>query len=112
MATKGDDGVPLRQHLEKDAEGMFANPASQAKLDAAPPQPPNTARVWGIFLELHQRRPQGEFGPMRLPWTEVEAFQRVTSVPLRNWERQAIFALEDTFFEVRAENEAKKPKKT
>lgn len=111
MATKGDDGVSLRDHLTADAEGLFPNPVSVARLAAEPRLPALAAPVWARFLELHLRRPQTEFGPLRLPWSEVEAYSRVMGVSVKRWQLSAIFALEEAFFEVRAEAEKAKPKK-
>lgn len=111
MTAKGDDGVPLRVHLERTAEGLFDTPEkleAVAKLEAEPSLPAILSPLWAIFLELHLRRPQMEFGPVRLPWSELEAYsrQRRRGVPLKPWQLNAIFEVEDAYFEIRAKNEA------
>lgn len=105
MNWRDKDGATLRQHLESDAYGLIPNPASLARLMSEPPLPPGCTDVWAVFLSLHARRPHGEFGPLRLPWSELQAYERVAGVHLGHWQVKAIFALEDAYFAVRAENE-------
>lgn len=111
MTTPQEDGASYRDHLLKAAEGFLPLPSAVAKLAEEPPCPPGAFNVWAIFLELHLRRQQSEFGPLRFPWHELQAYSQVTGLRLTSWERKTIFALEDAFFEVKSENDkAKKPK--
>lgn len=61
----------------------------QALLDA-PACPPGCEELWRIFGELHSCRGSTGFGPMRITYTDLDAFQRVSGTVLASWERDAI----------------------
>lgn len=46
--------------------------------------------LWQIFKELHASRGNNGFGPMRLTFAELDAFQRVTGMRLKPWEIDAL----------------------
>lgn len=46
--------------------------------------------LWQTFRELHASRPQSGFGPLRITFAEIDAFQRVTGVQLKPWEVDAL----------------------
>jgi hypothetical protein len=61
----------------------------QMLLDA-PPCPAGCEELWRIFGELHSCRGNNGFGPVRLTYTDIDAFQRVSGVKLQAWELEAI----------------------
>lgn len=46
--------------------------------------------LWQAFKELHASRANSGFGPMRISFAEIDAFQRVTGLSLKPWEVEAI----------------------
>lgn len=110
MDARGKDGLPRRVHLESAAEGLVQTAdsiAAQAELDAEIPLPNIMADVWVHFSQLNLRRGYTMEGdPMRFTWGEIKDYMEVTEVRLGRWYLKTIFALEDEFFKVRAENKS------
>lgn len=72
----------------------------------APGLPENCEQLWKDFLELHTSRGSGGFGPSRISFAEIDAFQRVTSTRLPAWQIAAIKRADDMFM-MHAAEEAK-----
>jgi hypothetical protein len=94
MVAPQEDGVPLIDHLLAVEEKSGQTP--QALLDA-PLCPPACEELWRIFGELHSCRGNTGFGPMRITYTDLDAFQRVSGTTLRPWEREAIFRADKAY---------------
>lgn len=56
----------------------------------APVLPHGLEELWAVFLELHTCRGSTGMGPQRITYMDVDAFQRVSGVSLKAWERDAI----------------------
>jgi hypothetical protein len=69
---------------------------------AVPPLPPALAYLWQAFLRLASRRQSSGFGPMKLGWSEIEAFNRLSGLALRPWEIEVIEALDDRWMAAQA----------
>jgi hypothetical protein len=82
---------------------MFPSPEAQATLDNLPKLPPLSAHLWELFNNLHRRRNWTVDGPQRFAWEAIQAFQNVTHSHITSRDLDAIFAVEDVFFEVYAE---------
>lgn len=52
--------------------------------------PQGCEALWQIFRELHASRGNSGFGPLRISFLEIDAFQRVTGVRLKPWEIEAL----------------------
>lgn len=72
--------------------------------DDGPEVPWAGARVWGLFLRLHEGRGAGGFGPSPITYEAMEAFSAITGEPLRPWEIEIIRALDREWLK-----EAEKP---
>jgi hypothetical protein len=79
--------VALIDHLRAVEEKTGRTP--QALLDA-PSLPEGCEELWRVFGELHSCRTSNGFGPNRITYTDVDAFQRVTCIRLKPWELDAI----------------------
>lgn len=55
----------------------------------APSLPEGCEELWRIFNELHACR-AWPYGPQRITYADIDAFQRVSGVSLQPWERDAI----------------------
>jgi hypothetical protein len=51
--------------------------------------------LWIAFLRLAARRQSYGFGPVRLSWVEIDAFNRLSGTKLKPWEIEIIEALDD-----------------
>lgn len=104
---RGKDGISRRFHLEKEAEGLVPNVAALAELEAEIPLPNITADLWIHYQQLDRRRSHNMEGePLRFSWVDLQAYMEVTGVRLGRWYLKTIFALEDKYFQVRAENKS------
>jgi hypothetical protein len=82
-----DDGSPLLDHLLSIERQTGERP--QILIDA-PPLPATCEDLWRTFSELHSCRGSNGFGPNRISYVDIDAFQRVSGVKLSAWERDAI----------------------
>lgn len=86
----------MREHLFSVWDQSGVQPKQLAEL---PPLPGLLAHLWAYFIELHERRSRDANGPLRISWLEFEAWGRVTGRRLDRWERNAIFKIDDAWFE-------------
>lgn len=63
-----------------------------------PAMPDACHGAWAAFCALHERRGSNGFGPSRLSYLELDAYQRVTGDVLLPWEIKAIQQADDEFF--------------
>lgn len=82
-----EDGVPLIDHLRSVERQTGETP--KMLLDG-PKCPDECADLWLIFGELHACRGSNGFGPMRISYGDLDAYQRVTGTSLARWELEAI----------------------
>lgn len=68
--------------------------------NAGPEVPWAAARVWGLFLRLHEGRGGGGFGPSPITYEAMEAFSAITGEPLRPWEVDIIRALDREWLKI------------
>jgi len=68
-----------------------------------PPIPPALLYLWTAFLRLAARRQSTGFGPARLGWAEIDAFNRLSGLRLRPWEIEVIEALDDRWMAAQRE---------
>jgi hypothetical protein len=99
-----EDGEPLINHLLAIQERSGQTP--QALLDA-PVCPAGCEELWRVFSELHSCRGSTGFGPMRITYTDIDAFQRVSGTALQPWERDAIRSADAAYLNDYAERNKK-----
>jgi len=87
-----EDGTPLLAHLEAASEGMGK---LHPILADAPLLPPSCAMLWGDFLELHGARGSTGFGPMRITFADLQAWQVIRGAQLSPWEVDCIRKADD-----------------
>lgn len=83
LSERQDDGSPLVAHLQAVWRATGKCPAMLAD---APPIPAGTEALWRDFLALHDSRGSSGFGPMRITFNDIDAWQRVTGAKLKPWE--------------------------
>lgn len=74
-------------------------PEQRAALEAdlaAPPLPVSLRYLWSAFIRLSDRRPVG-MNVGLIPWSEIDAFQRVSGFRLTPWEVELIEMLDVMF---------------
>lgn len=67
------------------------------RIAEAPPLPKGCELVLRDFLDLHGSRTSTGFGPARISFLELDAWQRVNGVTLEAWEIDAIRAADDAY---------------
>lgn len=92
--------MTLRQHLETAWQATGVKPG---RLADAPELPHGCADLWRTFLALRASSPGTGFGPSRISFTELDAYQRTMSDNLEHWEVQAIRAADGAYIEVWSE---------
>lgn len=91
----------MREHLQAIERQTGVTP--QALLDA-PQCPQGCEHLWRIFAELHECR-AWPYGPQRITYADIDAFQRVTGTALAAWERDAIRKADAAFLKAWAERQ-------
>jgi hypothetical protein len=105
MVGEGKNRATYRQHLE--AAAKQGDPEAEWELASQPPLPVGMDHVWGYFMDLHQTRPAGGFGPGRIPRTEIAAWQDQEGIALQPWEIRAITVLDAAWIAAVAEQQEK-----
>lgn len=84
----------MREHLASAAQRTGKVPA---RLAAALPLPDGLNQLWLDFLDLHASRANYGFGPARITFQDIDAWQRVNRIELRPWQIEAIRAADNAF---------------
>jgi hypothetical protein len=87
MLNAEEEGGTVLDHLRAIEEQTGQTP--QMLLDA-PHLPAGCEELWRVFSELHSCRGNSGFGPLRITYADIDAFQRVSGVMLQPWELDAI----------------------
>jgi hypothetical protein len=98
-----EEGVPYRETLQgllKRAKTPERRAQLEEELDQ-PPFPDALAYLWNVFTRLSNRRPVGMVAGL-IPWSEIDAFQRVSGFRLGPWEVQLIEALDGLYMSEKA----------
>lgn len=94
LAEPEEDGSPLLDHLLAIERQTGKRP--QILIDA-PQLPEGCDELWRIFDELHACRGSTGYGPKRITYVDIDAFQRVNRIRLAGWERAAIRRADDAY---------------
>ncbi len=98
------DGITLREHYQGLAERTGRSFAEIANL---PEVPPGCEWLWRDFSALSAARGSTGFGPSRISWAEIDAYQRMRGLRFEQWELDAITRADMAFV---AEASKRKPK--
>ena len=79
--------MPAIEHLRAVEERTGITPKA---LRDAPQCPKGCEELWRVFNELHSCRGSNGWGPNRITYGDIDAFQRVTGIRLKSWELEAI----------------------
>src|SRR4051812_47463460 len=100
------DGSTVREHLLAAERATGVTP--QALLDV-PECPEDCEILWQVFRELHSCRGNNGFGPTRITYMDLDAFQRVSRLELHPWELEAIRRADQRFLQQMARSDASSP---
>lgn len=101
LDTVQKDGSTLRQHLAGSWERSGIEPR---RLADAPALPDALEPLWLDFMELHASRANSGFGPSRISFAEIEAFQRVRGGKFLPWQIDAIRRADAKYIASRAKS--------
>lgn len=109
LGQREKDGATLRQHLESVARQHHGKMPEEFLELTAIPCPPLLRYLWKAFLELSGARGRGADGsPEAIPYTELEAWMRLTKRSLNVWEVEVLKRLDVLFLNMQAEQADKK----
>lgn len=94
MSEPQSDGSTLRDHYEMLAERTGRSVAEIARL---PDIPIGCEGLWGDFLSLSMARGSNGFGPSRITWADIDAYQRVHHIRFMGWEIEALRRIDSAF---------------
>jgi len=90
LAQRQRDGRPLRDHLlAAQRNGNYTHP-----LLVAEPLPHGGELLWQALTELSAARPQGMSSAGAVPFSEIEAWQRLNGVRFTPWELETLLAMD------------------
>ncbi len=84
----------MKEHLASYRE---RNGKDHPMLADAPVFPAGLELLWSQFLDLHVSRGSTGFGPARITFVDIDAWQRVTGSRLEAWEIGAIRKADDAY---------------
>lgn len=89
--TRSAGGATVADHYEALAR------KGRKKKPKGPKLPPGAVHLWNAFIQLSNARGGNGYGPNPIPYTEIDAFCRLTETALDPWEIEAIRALDDAY---------------
>lgn len=87
-----EDGSPLLAHLQA---AWRASGKMPEMLATAPAIPEGAGKLWQDFLQLHGSRGSTGWGPMRITFADMQAWQVLTGSMLKPWEVDLIRKADD-----------------
>lgn len=99
-----EDGATLREHYQGLAERKGCELHEVVDL---PTLPEGTGQLWADFLNLSSARGSTGFGPARVSWADLDAYQRVKSFRFEAWEVEAIRRADGAYMEQSAKRKPK-----
>ena len=97
----------MREHLQTAYERSGIIPEALALASAVPE---GCEQLWSDFMALHLSRGSTGFGPARIAFADIDAFERVNRVKLDPWELDAIRRADNAYLVHYAETH--KPEKS
>lgn len=93
-AVVKEDGRTVREHLQAAYERSGIMPDALANAQAIPD---GCEQLWADFMALHSSRGSTGFGPARISFGDIAAFEQVARVKLAPWELDAIRRADNAF---------------
>lgn len=90
-------GAPLSDHYAALAR------KGRKKKPKGPTLPAGVVHLWNAFAQLSAARTGNGFGPNPIPYSEIDAYSRLTGQAFLPWEVDAIRALDDAYVTAAAE---------
>jgi len=69
------------------------------RLASAPTLPDVCIHLWTLFMDLHSSRGNNGYGPNRIGYSDLDAYQRATRTRVSAWEFALIRKADDAFLE-------------
>lgn len=88
--------MPLREHLASLHRQTGVLPDDLAN---APDLPSGCEHLWADFIALHECRGSSGFGPLRIGYRDIQAWQDVTGIRLADWQLTCIRRADVAFME-------------
>lgn len=113
MNAVRDDGSTNRDHLEAAARqprNSKAREAARAKLNGSA-LPACILYLWRWFLDLHNGRPSGGFGPGAITYSDMHAWAALTGNRPTPWDVETIKQLDYAYLKHSADQARKSRKK-
>jgi hypothetical protein len=88
------EGASVREHLLAVQRRTGVVPATLAN---APPLPEGCETLWRDFIALRANAGSNGFGPARISFSEMDAYQRLGRFRLDAWEIDAIHRADSAF---------------
>lgn len=100
MLSKPQKDGTLREHLEQVERQTGRRPK-----DLDGPDFPNLmSHLWTAFLDLNNSRSMGQYSANPISYQEIEAYCRLSAVPLTPRDVDAIKAIDQKYLEVMNKN--------
>ena len=93
------EGASVREHLTAVWERTGVKPS---RLADAPALPDGMAALWRAYCELRNSCPSNGMGVSRIPFAEIDAFQRVTGHDFAPWQVDALRRVDAAYVNARA----------
>ena len=112
--SPGADGTTRRDHIEQFCKQTGKTPEElglvEDEADDTPEVPEGGEYLWGWFQELSSGRGNKGFGPIAIPWSDIDAWARIAGVPLIPFEALALRSMDVAFLSACAEVQRKQNK--
>lgn len=95
--TRSAGGASVADHYEAMAR------KGRRKKPKGPSLHPGVVHLWNAFAQLSAARTNNGFGPNPIPYSEIDAYSRLTAQSFDPWEVAAIRALDDAYISAAAE---------
>jgi hypothetical protein len=89
-----EDGTPLLAHLQSASE---ATGKLHPMIADAPSLPDGCKQLWSDFLELHGSRGSTGWGPARITYLDLFAWEQVNATKLGPWALDCVRKLDDVW---------------
>jgi hypothetical protein len=71
-------------------------------LHGGPELPDGCEMLWRDFMAMHGARGSSGFGPLRITWLDIDAYQRIMGVRFAPWEIEAMHRADTAYLASRA----------
>ena len=113
--SPGADGTTRRDHIEQACLQAGKTPEEMGIVvyeedSDAREIPEGGEYLWAWFQELSSGRGNNGFGPIAIPWSDIDAWARIAGIPLAPFEALALRSMDVAFLSACAEVQRKQNK--